>query len=73
MPSKKYPVSKRTVELTSYSLVMPFEWICPGCGQSLEIHQPDPANPDRLLAACTSCTAWHVVDLAAGMMMLVPS
>ena len=31
---------------------------CPCCGGSLEFHQPDLNDPDRLLGVCQSCPSW---------------
>ncbi len=40
----------------------PFGWRCPRCREELELHQPDAANPDRLLGTCGACGRWYVVD-----------
>ncbi len=38
---------------------------CPvrGCGNPLELHQPDLAVPDRLLGTCLGCGQWSLVLL----------
>lgn len=46
---------------------------CPGCGTDLDLHQPDPHLPDRLLGTCPECKSWFVIDLAAGAMAPVPA
>ena len=33
---------------------------CPRCGSDLDLHQPDPALTDRLLATCKVCKAWFL-------------
>lgn len=35
---------------------------CLRCGGSLEIHQPDASMPERMLATCESCKAWHLIE-----------
>jgi hypothetical protein len=39
---------------------------CLRCGRELELIQPDPLRPDRLLACCQSgvksCGRWHLID-----------
>ena len=35
---------------------------CLSCGKSLDIHQPDPELPDRMLATCDECSSWHLVE-----------
>ena len=37
---------------------------CLLCREPLEFHQPDADDPDRMLATCESCRAWHLVDCA---------
>lgn len=39
---------------------------CVECRRPLELHQPDPQSPDRLLGICTGCGRWYVMVLAAG-------
>jgi hypothetical protein len=36
---------------------------CPECGEPLELHQPDPHLPNRLLATCSGCLAWTLIDI----------
>jgi uncharacterized protein (DUF983 family) len=38
---------------------------CPACGAELDIQQPDPADPDRLLWVCAECRSWFLVYQAA--------
>jgi len=35
---------------------------CLRCGSLLEVHQPDAALPDRMVATCEACRAWHLLD-----------
>jgi hypothetical protein len=37
---------------------------CLLCGSALDIHQPDAVLPDRLLATCEMCQAWHLLECA---------
>lgn len=39
---------------------------CPRCRSPLDLHQPDPDRPDRLLATCGGCGAWYLPGHAAG-------
>jgi hypothetical protein len=48
------------------------EAICLDCHGPLEIHQPDTRLPDRLLGACSSCSAWYLIDAAASIMVHLP-
>jgi hypothetical protein len=49
------------------------ELACPSCQSFLEIHQPDPALPERLLGTCTHCQAWTLVDVGDdGQIRLTP-
>ena len=38
---------------------------CLHCRAPLDIHQPDSALPDRLLATCAACGSWHLIDCQA--------
>jgi hypothetical protein len=38
---------------------------CLNCDSPLELHQPDPELPERLLASCGQCDGWHVISLTA--------
>ena len=35
---------------------------CPTCKARLDVHQPDFRDPDRLLAVCTGCSTWFLVE-----------
>lgn len=35
---------------------------CTVCHQPLDLHQPDVEQPDRLLATCGNCGAWHLLQ-----------
>lgn len=41
-------------------------WTCAGCGADLDVHQPDAADPDRLLGTCAGCGAWVLIQSAPG-------
>jgi hypothetical protein len=34
---------------------------CPVCGSPIELHQPDPDQPERLLGRCVECSRWFLV------------
>jgi hypothetical protein len=34
---------------------------CRGCRGSLDIHQPDPNQPEQFLATCSKCGRWYRV------------
>ena len=36
---------------------------CLGCREPLELHQPDENLPNRLLATCSRCLAWALIDI----------
>jgi hypothetical protein len=36
---------------------------CLGCREPLELHQPDRNLPNRLLATCSRCLAWALIDI----------
>ena len=36
---------------------------CPDCEGALDLHQPDPRNPDRILGVCERCSGWLLMDL----------
>ena len=39
---------------------------CILCDGSLDLHQPDPGLPDRLLGTCAKCQRWYILELAPG-------
>jgi hypothetical protein len=44
---------------------------CPGCGDYLVVHMPDPEMPERLLGTCDGCKCWYVMSAGEGTMVLV--
>lgn len=39
---------------------------CAACGAAaLDLHQPDPTRPRRLLGVCDRCGAWHLIGLVS--------
>jgi hypothetical protein len=46
---------------------------CQKCGCELQLHQPDPDLPTRLLGTCEECKSWFLLDLVAGSMTLLVS
>lgn len=55
----------RTVELrlSARAVAGPSIGTCPGCRNELDLHQPDSADPDRLLGTCPGCGAWSLIQL----------
>ena len=45
---------------------------CTGCGEVLDLHQPDVEQPDRLLGICPECRTWFLIDHEAHMMLALP-
>ena len=45
---------------------------CPICGETLSLHQPDEASPDRLVATCPGCQGWFLIDLTEAIMIRLP-
>jgi hypothetical protein len=45
---------------------------CGTCDVPLDIHQPDPDLPDRLLGTCRVCKAWWLLDGEAELMARLP-
>jgi uncharacterized Zn finger protein len=40
--------------------------VCPACGKSMELHQPDSGFPERMLWTCEHCGTWFLMDLTPG-------
>jgi hypothetical protein len=45
---------------------------CPHCEDPLDLHQPDSAQPDRLLGTCPDCRAWFLIAPQARLMVRLP-
>ena len=45
---------------------------CANCHDSLVVHQPDEAYPDRLLATCLECGAWFLIYADKSVMVRLP-
>ncbi len=39
---------------------------CLNCRNTLDVHQPDGDLPDRMLATCPGCRAWHLIECGPG-------
>ena len=50
------------VEKAAESVGGPSRWLCLECHDVLDVHQPDAANPARLLGTCPECGEWYVLD-----------
>jgi hypothetical protein len=68
MPPEGLPVNRTTIRtrvatLSYYSLVAESLWAlnCRGCRSPLDIHQPNPNQPDHFLATCADCGCWYRV------------
>jgi hypothetical protein len=35
---------------------------CPRCREILDVTQPDPEAPDRLIGTCTGCGSWFLME-----------
>jgi hypothetical protein len=38
---------------------------CPRCACRLDLHQPQPNLPERLLGTCDSCDTWAVIEVGS--------
>jgi hypothetical protein len=36
---------------------------CPACGGRMDVYQPHPADPDRLVGSCWECHSLYVIDV----------
>jgi hypothetical protein len=45
---------------------------CPKCSTALLLHQPDVDWPDQMIGICCNCQVWYLLDLAAGLMAVLP-
>lgn len=43
-----------------------------GCGGPLDLSQPDPHRPDRLLGVCSGCGQWYQLGATDGAPVPVP-
>jgi hypothetical protein len=66
---KSKPRSERLSGYISMSLLeMPYDQVahpgarCLECRGELELHQPDPSVPERMLATCSACKTWYLLD-----------
>lgn len=46
--------------------------VCPHCGGSLTILQPDERLPDRLMGTCDTCPSWFLIEMASATMVRLP-
>jgi hypothetical protein len=51
-----------TVTVAAVPLEGLSEIVCRSCDAPLDVSQPDPNLPDRLLATCPDCLAWYLVE-----------
>ncbi len=40
--------------------------LCRGCRSPLDIHQPNPNQPDQFLGTCPHCGSWFRIEARAG-------
>lgn len=45
---------------------------CSRCQSDVDVHQPDPQKPDRLLAVCALCCSWSLMFCKSGIMAVLP-
>ncbi len=49
---------------------------CLSCDIGLDLHQPDPGSPDRLLGICAGCQHWFILEVLTDqdgvVMVMVP-
>jgi hypothetical protein len=64
LPVKRTTIRTRVATLSYYSLVAESLWAlnCRGCRSPLDIHQPNPNQPDHFLATCANCGRWYRVE-----------
>ena|SRR6056297_2432845 len=36
--------------------------LCPRCRESMDLTQPDPGDPDRLIGTCGGCCSWYLIE-----------
>lgn len=39
---------------------------CRTCREPMDLHQPNPSQPDQFLATCAVCGSWYRVELRSG-------
>jgi hypothetical protein len=57
----------KLLRITSTSKV-----VCACCQTTLDRHQPDLKQPDRLLGTCRRCGAWYLIDSKTNVMFALP-
>src|SRR3954447_11206509 len=66
------PMSSIFISLDQVRLQDVLKARCTKCQLPLELHQPDPELPERLLGTCEGCNAWYLMDVANGVMVPLP-
>lgn len=60
------PDRKASVSLRFTTVSVPPDGLsavpCLRCEKLLDIHQPNPEQPERILATCEACKRWYLVD-----------
>jgi hypothetical protein len=46
--------------------------VCRACGSELDLHQPDPEMPERLLGTCGDCKTWYLLEGDLGCVEIAP-
>ncbi len=59
----RFPVDGRSIERGG---AFAYTADCPDCGNPLDLHQPDPFSPDRILGVCPNCGRWVLIDVGSG-------
>jgi uncharacterized protein YbaR (Trm112 family) len=66
------PMSAISISLNLLRLQDVSDVRCPKCQSPLDLHQPDSELPERLIGTCEDCIAWYLMDIAKGVMVLLP-
>jgi hypothetical protein len=71
LPPQTVPIPVLPLSLAADS-DEPCHLYCLNCEAPLDLHIPDPQDPDCVLGTCEECGAWFLADLAAGAIAWLP-
>ncbi|WP_165227576.1 hypothetical protein [Aquisphaera insulae] len=60
------PVESDSSNSRGADLIISLRPTCPGCGESLELLQPDMSRYQAILGSCSQCPAWYLIDMESG-------
>jgi hypothetical protein len=68
LPLSRISVRSVSVDLKFYSIAAErlATMNCRNCRAELDIHQPNPSQPDQFLGTCPGCRAWYRVESRPG-------